>query len=287
MSQMMKALQQSEQAHQSQLQPKPDVASYRYVPVQKTARKWLMVALFVLPCLVVLAWLLIKPLITPKPIEKALPTAMVQSKPTAELLPFPSVGDLRPLPAKKIKPKPAVRKVTTVASKPKESKSQGRVIKTNQVNASSEQNQAWNVDDIDMSGVSSDIAERFKQAMEAQEVSDDTPTSISEKSTTQTYKNPKSYASKPQPNPTFDKPMVNLVGNEKRYKGRLPKMNFQTHMYSSKSSSRWLKVNGKDMHEGDWIIDDTVQLEKILPGSLVVHFDGQNIQIPALYEWGG
>lgn len=285
MSEVMKALQQSEQAYQSQSSPKFE-GGYRYSTIEKTPHKWLIVSLFVLPFLLVLLFIAVYPLVqSPKTIEDIPSSENIDHKqsPQAHLLPFPNMKDLRPLPADTEPLKSFPKTVSTVPTKAQLTEAQsanvepqGRVIKTTQINASSEKNQAWNVDNIDMSGVSPDIAARFKNAMQTQSRLDPQPSS-------------KVVAPKPEPlkNPSFDAPMINLVGNEKTYQGRLPKMNFETHMYSSKLTSRWIKVNGSNVHEGEWIVDKVVKLEKILPGSLVVRFDGQNVQIPALYEWAG
>ncbi|MBD1572724.1 general secretion pathway protein GspB [Vibrio sp. S17_S38] len=281
MSEVMKALQQSEQAYRSQLSPKSE-GSYRYLAIEKTPHKWLVVSLFILPFLLVLLFLLVYPLVqSPKTIEDISSSKNINHKQNLQvhLLPFPKMKDLQVLPEVKFQPKVVDNiqaKALSVKTQAAKTEPQGRVIKTTQINASSEKNQAWNVDNIDMSGVSPDIVARFKQAMLTESQLDPQPRS-------------KVVAPKSEPlkNPSFDAPMINLVGNEKIYQGRLPKMNFETHMYSSKLTSRWIKVNGSNVHEGEWIVDKLVKLEKILPGSLVVRFDGQNVQIPALYEWAG
>ncbi len=75
-----------------------------------------------------------------------------------------------------------------------------------------------------------------------------------------------------------------LVGNERRFQDRLPALNFQTHMYASSNNQRRVKVNGKELKEGDWV-NDTVMIDQITPRTVVVDFSGQKIEIPALYEW--
>lgn len=290
MSQVMKALQQSEQAYQSRFSPKSE-GSYRYLTIEKTPHKWLVASLFILPFLLVLLFMKMYPLLqSSKPVEEKIAvissSESINHKPErqAHLLPFPKMKELHALPqpklsskeVDKIQAKTSSVKAQAVKTQTVKTEPQGRVLKTTQINASSAKDQVWNVDNIDMSDVSPDIAARFKQAMQTELQLDPQPRS-------------KVVLPKPeaQRNPSFDAPMVNLVGHEKTYQGRLPKMNFETHMYSSKLTSRWIKVNGSNVHEGEWIVDKVVKLEKILPGSLVVRFDGQNVQIPALYEWAG
>ncbi|WP_084889118.1 AAA family ATPase [Vibrio sp. qd031] len=65
---------------------------------------------------------------------------------------------------------------------------------------------------------------------------------------------------------------------------RLPTMNFQTHMYASDPQKRWVKVNGKELQQGEWL-DQEVKVVEIAPRYVVMEFDGQQIEFPALFEW--
>ncbi|WP_232313462.1 general secretion pathway protein GspB [Enterovibrio coralii] len=65
---------------------------------------------------------------------------------------------------------------------------------------------------------------------------------------------------------------------------RLPKLDFQTHIYASNESSRWVKVNGTDSREGEFIADG-VLLRGIEPQQVVVQFEDALIAIPALTTW--
>ena len=57
-------------------------------------------------------------------------------------------------------------------------------------------------------------------------------------------------------------------------------------MYSSSAERRWVKINNKEVAQGDWITPE-VQLIEVKPQSIVVEFEEQAIEIPALYEWQG
>nr|WP_238787010.1 general secretion pathway protein GspB [Vibrio vulnificus] len=57
-------------------------------------------------------------------------------------------------------------------------------------------------------------------------------------------------------------------------------------MYSSDPKRRWLKINGAEFHQGEWI-DNQIQLVEISAQSVIVEFQGEQIEIPALYEWKG
>jgi general secretion pathway protein B len=78
----------------------------------------------------------------------------------------------------------------------------------------------------------------------------------------------------------------NLAQDAQQWYGKLPALNFQTHVYSSKESKRWVKINGTEYGQGDWINDD-LQLVAIEQQSCLVRFKGEEIEIPALYDWQG
>lgn len=86
------------------------------------------------------------------------------------------------------------------------------------------------------------------------------------------------------PNPVATN-RISLEGNEGKYQGRLPAMNLQTHMYSSDSHRRWIKINGQELREGDRL--NNVQIVEISPQSVTIRFDNELIEVPALYEWAG
>ncbi|PKF49385.1 AAA family ATPase [Enterovibrio nigricans] len=65
---------------------------------------------------------------------------------------------------------------------------------------------------------------------------------------------------------------------------RLPKLDFQTHIYASNEKSRWVKVNGVDTREGEFVADG-VLLRGIEPQQVVVQFENALIAIPALTTW--
>lgn len=81
-------------------------------------------------------------------------------------------------------------------------------------------------------------------------------------------------------------PTVQLESHTQSLSGRLPSLNLQTHMYSSSAERRWVKINDKEVAQGDWITPE-VQLIEVKPQSIVVEFEEQVIEIPALYEWQG
>ncbi|NAZ92616.1 general secretion pathway protein GspB [Vibrio toranzoniae] len=80
--------------------------------------------------------------------------------------------------------------------------------------------------------------------------------------------------------------VIELEYHRNSLSGVLPKLNLQTHMYSSSETKRWVKVNGQEVAQGDWIGQD-IQLLEVKPQSVIIEFNQQKIEIPALYEWQG
>jgi general secretion pathway protein A len=64
----------------------------------------------------------------------------------------------------------------------------------------------------------------------------------------------------------------------------LPDMNFQSHMYASQADKRWIKVNDKELQEGE-VITDKVMVETIEPRRVILNVAGNRVAIPSLYEW--
>lgn len=77
-----------------------------------------------------------------------------------------------------------------------------------------------------------------------------------------------------------------LERNAQQWHGRLPALNLQTHMYASDTKRRWVKINNVEYHQGD-VVDGQVTLKEIQPQAVIVEFQGEQIRIPALYEWKG
>ena len=131
-------------------------------------------------------------------------------------------------------------------------------------NTASEQKPLLDIDDLDLSGLSPELAARFESV-------------LSEPAEYEIEENPESIESDGYLQ--LDKSGSQLVG-------RLPALNFQTHNYTSKPSRRWIKVNGKEVNVGG-SITPAISLLEINPRNVVIEFKGQEIEIPALYEWKG
>ncbi|NMH59335.1 general secretion pathway protein GspB [Alteromonas ponticola] len=65
---------------------------------------------------------------------------------------------------------------------------------------------------------------------------------------------------------------------------RLPSMNFSAHMYASNPQDRWVRVNGKQLGEGDWITD-RVQIVNIEGQRVILNFEDELFSMAALTDW--
>lgn len=65
---------------------------------------------------------------------------------------------------------------------------------------------------------------------------------------------------------------------------RLPAMDFSAHMYASAPRDRWVRVNGEDKGEGDWIAD-RVQIVNIEAQRVILRFEGEVFSMSALTDW--
>jgi general secretion pathway protein B len=64
----------------------------------------------------------------------------------------------------------------------------------------------------------------------------------------------------------------------------LPSMTFSAHMYATRESDRWVRVNGLRLQEGD-IIGDKVQIVAIEPQRVVLSYQNELFTMAALTDW--
>jgi general secretion pathway protein B len=77
-----------------------------------------------------------------------------------------------------------------------------------------------------------------------------------------------------------------LPEQKRKYQGVLPPLDLQMHMYATDSQRRWVKINGHELSEGEWL-NNGIQLVQIAQRHIVIRFNGQLIEIPQMYEWRG
>ncbi|WP_434356967.1 general secretion pathway protein GspB [Parasalinivibrio latis] len=66
---------------------------------------------------------------------------------------------------------------------------------------------------------------------------------------------------------------------------RFPKLDFQAHLYGSEQSARWVKVNGREVREGQEIVPGVLLLG-IEPNQVVLQFEDWLVALPALATVG-
>jgi hypothetical protein len=67
-------------------------------------------------------------------------------------------------------------------------------------------------------------------------------------------------------------------------KRQIPPLRFEAHIYASDPQQRWVKVNGKDLQEGQWVTAD-IQLKEITPQYVLLQTGRQMFSMEALTEW--
>ena len=136
----------------------------------------------------------------------------------------------------------------------------------------------YQLDNLDLSGLSPKLAAQLKSAIVATDgesyQDNELDRSGDEVDDQSVVKAPKQSQSKVIP--------IGLLPAS--IQNQLPKMNFEQHIYSSTPTKRWVKVNGKELHEGDSIAPG-VKLARIESRDVVLKFDGYEISMPALSEW--
>lgn len=133
----------------------------------------------------------------------------------------------------------------------------------------------YKLDNLDLSGLSPELAAQLKSAIVATDgenyQDNELDRSVDEEAA-------KPVAAKPKSKVIPIGLLPTSVQNQ------LPKMNFEQHIYSSKPANRWVKVNGKELHEGDEIAPG-VKLARIEARDVILKYDGYEISMPALSEW--
>ncbi|MFN1551544.1 general secretion pathway protein GspB [Vibrio natriegens] len=202
------------------------------------------------------AWYLEK--LTPKT-QAATPVAVAVAEVVQpfEVLDYPDVSQLAQLPREWPSAELSGDMGSYMPSEEYVSSNQGTASPVAQ-NQASDDDLDFTLDDIDLSSLSPDLAMKVENALSK------SGSSTSQRST----------------------PVNDLEGNAQQWQGRLPALNLQTHMYASDSQRRWVKINNVEYHQGD-VVDGQVTLKEIQPQAVIVEFEGEQIRIPALYEWEG
>lgn len=139
------------------------------------------------------------------------------------------------------------------------------------------QQNSWDLDKLDLSGLSPELASRLHQAIEATDQEDKQPSLIDERAVA-------NRAAQPEVSAAPDEDVMTVADLPRQVQKRLPAIDLQTHIYSSSANSRWIKVNGREAYEGDEIAPG-VTLERIESRKVVLNFENTRFEMAALSQW--
>ena len=123
------------------------------------------------------------------------------------------------------------------------------------------------LDNMNMEGVSSSLAQRFRQAVEAEPGLPG--------------------ASEIQPLPdSAPPPATPLADLPSALSAQVPPLRYSSHVYSSTASNRIVTLNGRDFHEGDEVAPG-VTLLQILADYSVFRVGSQSFSLASLSDWNG
>nr|WP_319555608.1 general secretion pathway protein GspB [uncultured Vibrio sp.] len=190
--------------------------------------------------------------------QAATPVVVADAVQPFEVLDYPEINPLSPLPREW--PSAELSDDIGTYLQPEEyaSSSQDAESPATQ-NQARDEELDFSLDDIDLSSLSPDLAMKVENALSR-----------------------RSGETAPQRSAYVN----DLEGNAQRWQGRLPALNLQTHMYASDAERRWVKINDVEYHQGE-VVDGQITLKEIQPQAVIVEFQGEQIRIPALYEWEG
>jgi len=141
-----------------------------------------------------------------------------------------------------------------------------------------ENKQDTNYKVTEVEGVSSDLLARFQAAIDETSVGN-TP---SRQSTDYRLENSR-YSYELPINSNEEVTVRPLTQMPQQLQNALPSLKFEQHIYASDGQG-WIKVNGRDRYEGDYIGDNLI-VDKILPQQVILSFQGEKFSLPALTNW--
>ncbi|QUJ67865.1 AAA family ATPase [Photobacterium sp. GJ3] len=136
---------------------------------------------------------------------------------------------------------------------------------------------SWDLDNLDLSELSPELASRLHQAISATEQPKGQGPSLIDSQMLEKSARDETQA-------PVDDGLMSVEQLPVRLQKQLPAIDLQTHIYSSSANSRWIKVNGREAYEGDEIAPGLI-LEQIGPRKVVLDFRNQRFEMAALSQW--
>lgn len=79
-------------------------------------------------------------------------------------------------------------------------------------------------------------------------------------------------------------PAIDINMLDMQLQQQIPPLRFDAHVYATTASQRWVKVNGKNLQEGQWITAD-IRIKEITPQFVLLELSTQLFSMAALTEW--
>jgi len=67
-------------------------------------------------------------------------------------------------------------------------------------------------------------------------------------------------------------------------RAQIPDISYSSHVYSSKSQNRSVRLNNRDLREGSWL-SDNVEILEILQNEVIMRVGAQSFSLKALSDW--
>jgi general secretion pathway protein A len=195
-------------------------------------------------------------------VKNSLKKEALAVKPTQQT---PLVEDISPVKEVAVSKKAPVVKAPAVIDE--------QVVFSGKTKASSEKDITYKVNPVE--GVSDDMLARFQSALDESIIDHSTDNKVADKAATNELAE--------KPHATVKNSSNENTATPDWAKGKLKGLDFQMHIYASDGNG-WIRVNGEDVFEGE-AIANKFTLTEILPQSLVLSYQGESFNVPALSSW--
>ncbi|WP_354622971.1 general secretion pathway protein GspB [Psychromonas sp. MME2] len=68
---------------------------------------------------------------------------------------------------------------------------------------------------------------------------------------------------------------------------KIPPLQYDSHMYSSKQQDRWVRINGEDLKEGQFSHSTNIEVVEIQPNRTIFRFGPRSFSLESLENWDG
>lgn len=89
-----------------------------------------------------------------------------------------------------------------------------------------------------------------------------------------------------QPEDTESENAVAVYDLPARLLARVPHIRYSSHVYSSNSTNRSVRLNDRDLREGSWLTED-IEILEILQNEVIMRVGPQSFSLKALSDWTG